>query len=147
MRYFALDAAPLTLANMEAELKAADPAYAIRLDLWDTLGDLFYGETRLAQIEINHADDDIFQDDVAEFLDTVGDDPSPEAARVRDTLQNAAAIIALECFWEGTDSEATLARLDPLVDWLFAHAPGLFQADGEGFYDANSLILERKFTL
>jgi hypothetical protein len=147
MRYFALDAAPLTLANIEAGLKAANPAYAIHLDLWDTLGDLFYGETRLAQIEINRPDDDIFQDDVVEFLDTVGSDPSPEATRVRETLRNAAAIVALECFWEGKDAEAALARIDPLVDWLFAHAPGLFQADGEGFYDANGLLLERKFTL
>jgi hypothetical protein len=66
---------------------------------------------------------------------------------VREVLANVKAMVVVEAFWQGEESEATLAKLDPLWDWLFAHYNGLSQADNEGFYDQSGLILERSFTL
>ena len=50
-------------------------------------------------------------------------------------------------FWEGTDSEATFALFDALWDWLFANRRGILQADSEGFYNADGLLVERKFMI
>jgi len=38
-------------------------------------------------------------------------------------------------------AEQTLELLSPLWEWLLANRRGLIQADGEGFYDGQHLIL------
>ena len=35
-----------------------------------------------------------------------------------------------------------LQRLQPLWDWLFLFRSGVLHADGEGYYDADDLIVE-----
>jgi hypothetical protein len=108
---------------------------------------LLLGSQRLAIIEINRPGDDIFEDDLAEFMDMVGKGDLPGEVRVRETLTATRALVVIEAFWEGEDAESTLSKIDPLWDWLFANHTGLSQADAEGFYDASGLILERNFTL
>ncbi|MBZ0283329.1 MAG: hypothetical protein K8L97_21515 [Anaerolineae bacterium] len=148
MRYIATDTTTISLEVLEAALKLIDAAYAIKPDSQiDNLGDLFYGDMRMAQLEINVPDDDIFEDDINEFRDLVGTADEPGARQVLDVLEAATCMIAVEAFWEGENSEGTLAKLDPLWDWLFANRKGMSQADSEGFYDANGLILERRFML
>lgn len=148
MRYLATDTNTIDLGVLETALKRIDPAYAIKVDgQIDNLGDLFYGDIRLAQLEINLPDEDIFEDDINEFRDLVGSGDEPGVRHVLDVLESATCMIAVEAFWEGEDSEGTLAKLDPLWDWLFANYMGISQADSEGFYDAKGLILERRFML
>jgi hypothetical protein len=147
MRFFIADDKPLTLNDLEAGLKTLDHAYAVRNIEFETLGELFYDDTLLAGVEINLPDEEIFQDDVAEFLDLVGQGDNEPENRVRDILTNARQMVVVEAFWKGTDNEPVLEKIDPLWDWLFAHYPGLSQADNEGFYDVSGLILERRFTL
>jgi hypothetical protein len=124
-----------------------DPGYSITNIEVDDLGDLLFGTQRLAIIEINRPGDDIFEDDLAEFMDLVGKDNLPAEMRVREVLVAARALVVIEAFWQGEDAESTLAKIDPLWDWLFANYAGLSQADSEGFYDQSGLILERNFTL
>jgi hypothetical protein len=147
MRYIATDGREITLPMIEAALKTIDPAYAIVNVEVDDLGDLMYGDTQCAIIEINRPGDDMFEDDLAEFQDLVGKGDTGGEQVVRHTLTNATALIVIEALWKGEDAEPVLAKIDPLWDWLFANYAGLSQADSEGFYDSAGLILERNFTL
>ena len=147
MRYFATDDRPITLPQIETAIRQIDSAYAIANVEVDDLGDLLLGSQRLAIIEINRPGDDIFEDDIAEFMDLVGKGNLPGEVRVREVLAAARVLVVIEAFWEGEDAESTLAKIDPLWDWLFANFAGLSQADSEGFYDQSGLILERNFTL
>lgn len=147
MRYFITDERAITLDDIEAALQAIDPAYTIANVEVDDLGDLLLGSQRLAIIEINRPGDDMFEDDIAEFMDVVGKGDQAGEIRVREVLSSARALVVIEAFWEGEDAESTLSKIDPLWDWLFANYPGLSQADSEGFYDQSGLILERNFTL
>lgn len=147
MRYIITDERPISLSEAESALQQVDSAYAIANIEVDDLGDLLYASQRLAIIEINRPGDDMFEDDIAEFMDLVGKGDASGEVRVREVLAAARVLVAIEAFWEGEDAEATLSRIDPLWDWLFANYAGLSQADSEGFYDQSGLILERNFTL
>ena len=147
MRYISTDAHPITLTLIEAALKQLDSAYAIVNIEVNDLGDLMYGDTHCAIIEINRPGDEMFEDDLSEFQDLVGKGDSPGEQLVRETLSNATALIVIEALWQGEDAEPILAKIDRLWDWLFANYQGLSQADSEGFYDMSGLIVERSFTL
>lgn len=147
MRYITTGAREITLEWIEAALRQLDAAYAITNTDVPDIGDLMHGETQLGIIEINRPGDDIFDDDLAEFQDMVGAGDTLEQRRVLDVLHQAQAMVVVEALWPGTDAEPVLAKLDPLWDWLFANYPGLLQADSEGFYDGDNLILERRFML
>lgn len=147
MRYITGAARAVSLADIETALRQSDAAYAIVNTDIDDMGDLMYGDRRLGIIEINRPGEDIFEDDIAEFRDLVGGQDTPEQRRVLETLDHAQAIIAVEAIWPGAQAEPTLSRLDPLWDWLFATYPGLLQADNEGFYEGDELVLARRFTL
>jgi len=147
MRYISTDPKSITLSLIEAALKRVDPAYSIANVEVDDLGDLMFGDLRCAIIDINRPGDDIFEDDLAEFRDLVGQGNSASEQIVRQTLAGATALVVIEALWPGEDAEPILARIDPLWDWLFATYSGLSQADNEGFYDRTGLILERNFTL
>lgn len=147
MRYIITDEKPISLSKVEAALQQIDSAYIIANIEVDDMGDLMFDAQRLAIIEINRPDDDIFVDDLAEFGDLVGQGDLPGEVRVREALAAARALVVIEAFWEGEAAESTLAKIDPLWDWLFANYTGLSQADSEGFYDQSGLILERNFTL
>lgn len=147
MRYFTTDTRDITLSLLEEALRQFDRAYAIiNTDVPD-IGDLMYGDMQLGIIEINRPGDDIFDDDLAEFRDLVGKGDSEAQQRVLDVLNTARAMVVVEAQWQGTDAEPVLSRLDPLWDWLFSQYSGLLQADNEGFYEGDELILERRFTL
>lgn len=146
-RFFAGDAQGLDFPSVQAALRKFDAQYHLEIDELRELAVLLHGQQQLALVEINLPDDDIFQDDLDEFLDLVGEGGSPAESRVRAALQATQAIVAVEAQWAGEDAEPVLSRIDPLWDWLFAHHDGLLQADGEGFYDAEGLVLKRHFTL
>ena len=59
-------------------------------------------------------------------------------------LRRATAIVCLQVLWQGRDSEATFSKIDLLWQWLFLFRRGVMQADGEGFYDEDGLIVEAK---
>jgi hypothetical protein len=147
MRYIMADNRVINLATLVDALKALDSAYAFHPDQVPDMGDLFYSGQKIAQMEINHPGEEIFEDDIAEFGDMLGTADDPLAQIVLNTLKNANLLLAVEAFWAEGRAEDTLTHLDPLWDWLFANRHGILQADGEGFYDASGLIVERNFTL
>jgi hypothetical protein len=147
MRYITPKGQEITLMLIETALQKMDAVYSITNTDVPDIGDLIYGEMQLGIIEINRPGDDIFEDDLAEFRDLVGKADTAAQQRVLDVLDQAQAMVVVEAQWQGTNAEPVLSRLDLLWDWLFAHYPGLLQADNEGFYEGDDLILERRFTL
>lgn len=147
MRYLSTDIREITLTTIETALQQLNPAYHITNTEVPDIGDLMYADLNLGIIEVNRPGDDIFDDDLAEFFDLVGPQNTPAQQQVRDVLTNTRTMIVVEAVWQGQDAEPVLSRLDVLWDWLFATYPGLLQADTEGFYHGEDLILERRFTL
>jgi hypothetical protein len=146
MRFISTSEQIITLASIRVALKQIDPAYNITNDEIPDLGDLLYGEVRCGIVEVNRPSEDIFEDDLEAFRDMLKGDTLAEE-QVRQVLNAANAMVVVEAFWEGANSEEILQRIDPLWDWLFTHYTGISQADSEGFYDLFGLILERKYTI
>jgi hypothetical protein len=74
MRYFVPPSAQkVTLTAISAMLTARDPLYTIQIDPTDiSFGELFYGERNLGEIEINQKDDEIFEEEIEDFLELLG---------------------------------------------------------------------------
>ena len=147
MRYIVADEKPLTLESLSEVFKAIDSRYVMRATDLDELVEVVYEGKLYGQIEINAPGDELFEDDISAFIEMLGAPTSQEEHLVTATLSAATEIIAVEMFWEGTASEATFALFDPLWDWLFANRRGILQADTEGFYSADGLLVERKFMI
>lgn len=147
MRYIAADERPLSLAAISEALSLINPRYLMRPTDLDDLVEVLYDNNLYGQIEINRPGDELFEDDISAFIEMIGEASTSEERLVMMTLTAATQIIAVEMFWQGTDSEATFALFDPLWDWLFANRRGILQADTEGFYNAEGLLVERKFMI
>lgn len=146
-RYLTQTTNNLRISNMEDKLKELDSHYQLEYAQIDNTADLLYQDKLIAHIEINHSDEDIFQDDIEELSDTIGTPQNTIEQNILNQIRAANTLIAIEAIWQGTNREATLDKLDPLWKWLFQHYPGVLQADGEGFYTADGLIMTRNFTL
>ena len=147
MRYIAADERPLSLAAISEALSLINPRYLMRPTDLDDLVEVLYDDKLYGQSEINRPGDELFEDDISAFIEMIGEASTSEERLVMMTLTAATQIIAVEMFWQGTDSEATFALFDPLWDWLFANRRGILQADTEGFYNAEGLLVERKFMI
>lgn len=147
MRYISTDARPVTFGTVGEVLTAIDPLYTLRPTDLDDLVEVLYDEQLYGQVEIDAPEDELFEDDISAFTDMLGEPTSAEERLVAAALENAKQIVAVEMFWEGTDSEATFSKFDPLWAWLFANRSGILQADTEGFYNADGLLVERKFMI
>lgn len=148
MRFFITTDDPghnaVSLGLIAEGLRQADPAYRIVNTHIPDLGELYYGDLFCGEIEISRADEDIFAEEIDEFITLVKYQPDqPNAARVQDVLGKARAMVVIEATWEGEDYEPVLDAIDGVWDWLYAAYPhGLVQAENEGFYDSTDLILE-----
>jgi len=147
MRFLLCDPRMLDLNAIGGILAGIDPRYTIRPTDLDDLVEVYYDGTLYGQIEIDTRGDEMFTDDIAAFTEMLGQARTPQEIIVADALKAATQIIAVEMFWEGTNGEATFEKFDPLWDWLFNNRKGILQADTEGFYSAEGLLVERKFMI
>jgi hypothetical protein len=147
MRFILTDPRTLDMKAIGDVLTAVDPHYVMRPTDLDDLVEVLYDDTLYGQIEIDNHGDELFEDDISAFTEMLGEAKTPGETTVADALKTATQIIAVEMFWEGTNGEATFEKFDPLWDWLFANRKGVLQADTEGFYSAEGLLVERKFMI
>jgi hypothetical protein len=133
IRFLLEDDRPLSLEEIMAGLRAADPGFAL------TGGDLTRGGELIAQLDISLPGSGVFEDDIDMFREQAG---SAGGAEVAARLGSVTAILAARVLWQGRTAEETLDLLGPLWDWLTASRRGLVHADGEGFYDQGELILQ-----
>jgi hypothetical protein len=135
MRFFVEDGQPLSLSELATGLRAADPAFRLAED-----GELSHGEQLLAELEVNTRGEELFDEELEEFLELAGESETPAGRALARRLKGTSAILAVQVLWGGRSSDATLGLLAPLWDWLREHRRGLVQADGEGFYEGDALI-------
>lgn len=149
MRFIASDQGDVSFDQIETMLVSVDVHYTLQRSQFEfeQVADVFYGGVVIGQIEINRVDEEIFEDDVSAFRDMIGEPASNEEHSVLAILDRARFMVVVEALWKGTDAENILTKFDPLWAWLFENRIGVLQADNEGFYDANGLLVERKFML
>jgi hypothetical protein len=134
MRFLSEDDQPLDLDEILSGLRSADPGF--RLDS----GVLAKGDELLAELEISRPGEQLFAAEIDDLRDQAGHE-SPVGQVVTARLGSVTAMLAARVLWQGRTAEQTLTLLDPLWQWLQSHHRGLIQADGEGFYDGQRLIL------
>lgn len=137
MRYITTDTAETTHAVLEQVLKERDSQYSITES-----GELMHGDDVYGVVEVNRPGDGLFEEEIGELKEFVGDVRGKRKADVLKTLDAASAIVVVQVLFGGRQSEATLQKLDPLWEWLISHRKGLLQADGEGYYDQTGRILK-----
>ncbi|HKW46527.1 MAG TPA: hypothetical protein VJN70_03750, partial [Gemmatimonadaceae bacterium] len=122
-------------------LVAAGAAYRVESD--DGAATISHGGIRIAHVEINTPGDGLFDEEREELIELVSDTDGHDSAKARviDTLRAARSTVAAQILFGTGDSETTLAKLDPLWQWLFRNYRGLLQADGEGYYDGSGIVL------
>lgn len=120
-------------------------------------GDLAYKTMPIGRLEIHHPPDILFINSIKDFtkkveetdsasIEKINGVPGPQTDRnsVLSKLGNVKSIIVLRVLFKDEDPEITLKRIDSLWEWCFITYDGLLQADGEGFYSNQGLILRMK---
>ncbi len=139
MRFIYKHGDPITLTEIQTALAARDDQFVIHIDVSDEeSGDLMRGDDIYGEIELNTVRDIMFQEDVQELSDEIEKIYEPAAPYVRNLLADATAMVVLRVDEMG---HYNAEKLDVLWDWLFEIRGGLLQVDGEGYYDAERLIL------
>ncbi|HTM22880.1 MAG TPA: hypothetical protein VL172_20295 [Kofleriaceae bacterium] len=137
LRYFVDDDRPFRLADMRGALQSAAPALQLSVE-----GELSTGEELLAQVEVNAQGTDLFQDEVGGFLGAVQHSAEPGRGRVEPRLRAARAVVAVQVLAQAHAGTPAADSLTAFYAWLQSFRRGLFQADGQGFYDNGELILQ-----
>lgn len=138
MRFYDTDPRPLHFTELLAGLREIDPAFDI------DGGFLLYAGEWHGEITIDAPKSAYFDSDTEMLKAELADATGTARKRVETVLRNAQREVCVRVLWGGRDSETTLSRLDMLWDWLFAHRNGLLHAEGEGFYEGETLILAAK---
>jgi hypothetical protein len=136
LRFLCEDDRPLVLKEILSGLRNTDPRFQL-----DRHGRLTRGGELLAQLDLSCAGDELFEAEVGE-LQELARQGGPDGAAIARRLESVTAVLAVGVLWQEREAERTLGLLSPLWDWLLANRRGLIQADGEGFYEGQNLILE-----
>jgi hypothetical protein len=140
MRYVVVDERPITLDDVRRAFAAEEEDYAVEGAGVEVHVGL--DGRSIAQVAINIPGDGSFDDERAELIESAAAGEGAGKATVLETLRGARTIVAVQVLLGQGDSEETLEALAPLWSWLQDNRRGLLQADGEGYYDADGLILE-----
>lgn len=132
IRYFA--AQPVTSKAIHQGLQAQDPQFKI------DLGELLRGDTSLGQIEVNQAQGDMFEDDLAQTVQLVSARAGGPAVVPR--LRASRSIVVINLEWGAAGSEATLDLVAPLWSVLAQLSPGLSMWDGSGIFDNGQPLVD-----
>jgi hypothetical protein len=132
IRYFA--AQPITSKAIHQGLQAYDPQFKI------DLGELLRGDTSLGQVEVNQAQGDMFEDDLAQTLRMVA--ASGHGQAVVPRLRAARSIVVINLEWGALGSEQVLAMAAPLWSVLAQLSPGLSMWDGNGIFDGQQQLVD-----
>jgi len=142
MRFIVTDG-ELRLEEVEHALSAVDPPFRLQGhgESRDHSADLYRGDELYGELEVNRPGDDLFEDEIDELLELLEGQEGEAVETVETVLRGATAILAVRVLWQGREVESTLSSLDPLWRWLHDQREGLLQADDEGYYDGDGLVL------
>ena len=140
LRYIVVDERPLTLADVRGAFAAEEEDYVV--DGAGYEADIGIDGRTIAQLTINVPGDGLFDDERTELLESAEEGAGPGKSIVLDRLSRARAIVAVQVLFGDAEPEEVLDALGPLWSFLQENRQGLLQADGEGYYDTNGLVLE-----
>ncbi|MBS1709899.1 MAG: hypothetical protein JSS65_14390 [Armatimonadetes bacterium] len=136
MRFISTDKSAPTTAEIVRALNKSDRAYGLGAH-----GELLYGGDIYALFEVFDKDDEQFEEEIEEFLESLDDYKGDAHKQVRKVLKKARWMVVLQVLFANRETETVLNRIDPIWQILANYCDGLLQVDGEGFYEAGELIL------
>lgn len=140
MRYIVSDDRPVGLEDVRAVFAKAGPGYQVAGEQSEAT--VVYEGNPIGHVSLNVPGDGLFDEERDELIEFAADnDDEPAKDVVVNTLRGSHVIVAVQVLFGDGDTDRTLDLLDPLWIWLQAHRRGLLQADGEGYYDGDELIL------
>jgi hypothetical protein len=139
MRYIVVDERPITVADVRRAFAAEEEDYEVNGE--DPEAGVALDGRMIGHVTINVPGDGLFDDERAELSEAAEEGEGPGKESVLETLANARAILAVQVLFGNSDTDVTLDALAPLWSWLQDNRRGLLHAEGEGYYDADGLIL------
>lgn len=129
IRYISTDAKPVTLPILQKEMKELDSAYALTKS-----GELKHGKDVYAVIEINRPGDGLFEDELVELKEAIRKTRGKKRAHVLKLLDKSKIIVAAQILFADRSDQDTLAKVNPLFEWLLENRKGIAQVDNDGYY-------------
>ncbi|MEZ4489808.1 MAG: hypothetical protein R3F51_19655 [Cyanobacteriota/Melainabacteria group bacterium] len=130
------------VVQVELDLELCD-SDLVDKENWEQFAYKYDREMNSILIECNEreGEDSLAEEEIDEFLEMVHSLPdSDEKSKVQDHLKSTAFVIS--CRLPTSDiTEAGYNANDALLAFLEEHYAGLIQADGEGFYAGDEIIL------
>lgn len=128
VRFFA--ESPITLKALNTGVKSINPQYKV------DGGDLMVGADVIAEIGVDSAGSDLFNEELNVWLGAV-DRVGGEAGQwLSARLRGVQSIVAIKI-----DPAVNWDMLGPLWTTMSSLATGLTQVDGQGFYDGANLVV------
>ena len=130
IRYALIDAAPISLSEINDGLQQLGLDYMVDADL------LVYKDEEYGQLNIINADDDAFADDLELMKEFA--EQSENSAFLLMALQKTVSMIVVQVFWSGRDESEVTQVIQTLFDWLMQNRAGLLMDEDGSFYHALS---------
>ena len=111
---------------------------------WDQVGVLYKAGRLPILLEINREDADqaLMKEEIEEFMDLLQDSPkNADRERVERHLRETKFTVAAQLATDDIDDDGYNA-LGNVLTYFVEHHGGMIQADGEGFYDGEKVIVE-----
>jgi hypothetical protein len=141
IRFISTDERPLEPVELRRVLALVDSAYSF--EFGGESMTIHHAGSPIGHLRVRTPDDARFAAVRADLLAAAAQAKGSGRPRVLETLRAASAILTVEVLFGTGETESTLVRLDPLWAWLVDHRDGLIQADGEGYYDAERVVLRQ----
>ncbi len=140
MRYIVADERPVAVGDIRTAFAGAGAGYEIEGE--DGEATITHAGQAIGEVTVNVPGDGLFDEELEELVEFAreGDDQSAAAGVVK-VLRAARAIVAVRVLFGDREADRTLDLLAPIWTWLQVNREGLIQADGEGYYDGQELIL------
>lgn len=149
VRAFCTDNARPSIDELEAALKQDNPVARIETDddrsssAW-TQAEFYYNAERqpvVVEINVNDEDESLAAEETREFLEEVGDPGfSLSKRRVISQLRNTRFTVCCQLLSDIDDDGYNWNG--ELLDYYVKNHGGMIQADGEGFYRGNKIIVK-----
>ena len=139
LRYIVSDERPISLQDIRTAFAETGSGYEVEGE--ETEATIAYQGRPIGHLTLNVPGDGLFDSERDELVEFAQDGDESTRARVISTLLAARSIVAVQVLFGDGDTDQTLDGLGPLWTWLQANRRGLVQADGEGYYDGQDLIL------
>jgi hypothetical protein len=110
---------------------------------WSQVGLLYKPGKLPILLEVNRdeGDESLVREEIEEFMEFLGDAPSnTHRKRVEEHLRATRFVVAAQLPTSDIDDDGYNA-LGNTITYFVDHNGGMIQADGEGFYDGNKVIV------